>query len=186
MKSHKKDSFLLQDISIIVISVLVAIILLKTRVLSEILGVAVGSEIIGSFVAGFFFTSIFTTAPAIVALGEIAQNSSTLMTAFFGSIGAVFGDILIFKFVKDRLSEHLVILLSHDTMGKRMRALFKLRYFRWLTFLMGGIVIASPLPDELGAGLLGFSKMKMKLFVLISFVFNFLGILVIGSLARAI
>ena len=61
--------------------------------------------------------------------------------------------------------------------------LFKLRSFRWLTFFAGGFIIASPLPDELGIALLGFSKLKTSLFVPLSFTFNFLGICLIGIAA---
>ena len=61
----------------------------------------------------------------------------------------------------------------------------KLKFFRWLTFLVGGLIIASPLPDELGISILGFSKMKVSWFIAISLVFNFIGILLIGVVARA-
>ena len=71
-------------------------------------------------------------------------------------------------------------------MVKRLRALFKMKFFRWFTFFLGGIIIASPLPDELGIGLLGFSKMKVSWFVPVSFVFNFIGICLIGLVARAV
>ena len=67
-----------------------------------------------------------------------------------------------------------------------MKALFKFKFFRWLTWLIGGLIIASPLPDELGISLLGFSKAKTSLFIVLSFVFNFLGILFIGWVARAL
>ncbi len=185
MATHKlKNNFILQDIGIITLSILVAVLLIKTHVLSGILGATQNMDIIGSFVAGMFFTSIFTTAPAIVALASVSHNASILNVAFFGALGSVFGDVIIFKFIRDRLSEHLIVLIEHDSMWKRMKALFKFRYFRWLTFLMGGLILASPLPDELGISLLGFSKMKIKSFIFVSFVFNFLGILAICILAQ--
>src|SRR3989338_6991323 len=164
MDDHKKN-FLLQDFVIIVISVLVAVTLIKTEVLVRLLISTKELEILGSFIAGMFFTSIFTTAPAIVALGEIANANSVLITALFGGVGALVGDLIIFKFIKDRLSEHLLELIKHQSGGKRLRVLFKLKYFRWLTFLAGGFIIASPLPDELGISLLGFSKMRTSLFM---------------------
>ena len=174
----------MQDISIIAFSIVIALVITKTHLLSGLLVVTLGLRYFGSFIAGIFFTSIFTTAPAIVTLGEIAKTNSLLLTAFFGAFGAVIGDVIIFRFIRDRLSEHLLELVEHKGSWKRTKALFKLRYFRWITFLFGGLIIASPLPDELGIGLLGFSKMKIKNFIPLSFFFNFLGIILIGLIAR--
>lgn len=186
MKYQTKISGLLKDAAIIALSILIAIILLKTDVLVEILTSSQQLERLGSFIAGLFFTSVFTTAPAMVTLGEIAQVNSVASTALFGALGAVTGDLIIFLFVRDRVSRHVLELLKHTGVGRRTKALFKLKFFRWLTFLIGGLIIASPLPDELGISLLGFSKMRVPLFVLLSFSFNFLGIFVIGTIARSV
>jgi len=184
--SPRLQSFLLQDIAIIALSIMLAVVLVKTKVLSDLLLSTNQMKILGSFVAGMFFTSFFTTAPAIAALGEIAQSGSIVMTALVGAVGAVVGDLIIFHFIKDRLSEHFLELVSHNSIWNRTRFLFKYRYFKWFTFLLGGFLIASPLPDELGIGLLGFSKMKSKYFIPVSFIFNFIGIIIIGLVANNI
>jgi hypothetical protein len=186
MSRTNTKNFLMQDVAIVAFSIIIALVMTKTNLLSGLLASTESLKYLGSFVAGIFFTSIFTTAPAIVTLGEIAQSNSLFFTAIFGALGAVIGDVIIFRFIRDRLSEHLLELVKHDTASKRVKALLKLRYFRWFTFFAGGLIIASPLPDEIGIGLLGFSKMKIKTFVPISFIFNFLGILIIGLLARTI
>ena len=62
--------------------------------------------------------------------------------------------------------------------------MFRFKHFRWLTLLAGALLIASPLPDELGIALLGFSKVSTRYFAILSFVFNFLGILGIGFTAH--
>jgi hypothetical protein len=188
MKKVRKggSSGAMQDLGIVALSVAVAVLLIKTNALGNILASTQGIKFLGSFVAGLFFTSIFTTAPAIVALGEISQGYSLLLTALAGAMGAVAGDLLIFRFVRDRFSGHLLELLRVRGGGRRVRHLFKSKSFRWLTFLIGGLIIASPLPDELGISLLGFSKMKTSVFVTLSFVFNFIGILLVGLAARAL
>lgn len=186
MASISKKRFLQQDVAIVVISILIALILLKTKALSGILVSTAEMKLFGSFVAGMFFTSVFTTAPAIVTLGEIARENSLFTTALFGAFGAVIGDLIIFRFIRDRLGEHLLELVKHDSTWMRLRHLFRLKYFRWFTFLAGGLIITSPLPDELGIGLLGFSKMRTSRFIPLSFVFNFIGILIIGIVARSI
>jgi hypothetical protein len=183
---NSKNNFLLQDIVIIVLSVFVAVILIKTEALAKILTSTKELELIGSFVAGIFFTSVFTVAPAAVTLGEIAQANSIILTAVFGAMGAIVGDLIIFRFVRDRFSKHLIELIKHRGAGKRIKALFKLRFFRWLTFFIGGLIIASPLPDELGISLLGFSKMKTLWFIPLSFTFNFIGIFLIGLVVKTL
>ena len=182
---HKRSNgFLLEDIAIIFLSIVLAVILVKTDALTKILTSSEELEIIGSFIAGFFFTSVLTTAPAIVTLGEIAQVNSVVSTAFFGAIGAMLGDLVIFRFIKDRLSDHLAEIVRHEGGGKRLKALFRIKLFRWLTFLAGGLILASPLPDELGISLLGLAHMKTSWFMPLSFAFNFIGILAIGLIAR--
>lgn len=177
---------LLQDLGFVAISIVIAIVLVKTDVLVGVLTSTRELEYFGSFLAGLFFTSVFTTAPAIVTLGEIAQMNGVWATALFGAMGAVVGDLVIFRFIKDRLSEHVAQLRGARSPKVCVRMCFDLRMFRWITFLVGGLVIASPLPDELGVSMLGMSKMRMAVFIPVSFVFNFLGILAIGLIATAL
>ncbi len=172
--------------AIIVLSIFIAVILVKTKFLIGILTSTKELKLLGSFIAGMFFTSVFTTAPAIATLGEIARTNSAVLVAIFGAMGAVIGDLIIFRFIRDKLSEHLLELAKHQGAGKKFKVLLKLKYFRWLTFLMGGLIIASPFPDELGIGLLGFSKMRTRWFILLSFAFNFIGILLIGLVAKTL
>lgn len=70
--------------------------------------------------------------------------------------------------------------------GKRLKAIMKVRYLRWFAFFIGGLIIASPFPDELGIALMGFSKMRILPFMIMSFIFNSLGILVIGLVAKSL
>lgn len=182
----KSGIFLLHDIAIVALSILIAVVLVRTNIISDLILSTEKLKIFGSFFAGMFFTSIFTTAPAIATLGSIAQNNSIVLTAFFGALGAVLGDLVIFSFIKDRLTDHFYELIGHNNVIKRTRALFKLKYFRWVTFFFGGLLIASPLPDELGIGLLGFSKMKTSYFIPLTFFFNFIGILIIGIIANTL
>lgn len=180
----RAKGFLLHEVLIIAVSVFAAVVLVKTEALATILTSTLGLEFLGSFIAGLFFTSIFTTAPAIVTLGEMARINSIVPIALFGALGAVVGDLIIFRFIRDKFSEHILELVSHRGAWKRMGALFRLKLFRWASLFVGGLIIASPLPDELGISLLGFSKIKTSWFIPLSFFFNFIGIVLIGIVAR--
>ncbi|MDO8590370.1 MAG: hypothetical protein Q7R65_00125 [bacterium] len=186
MSARPVKNFLLQDGVIIFASILAAAILVKTELLTKILISTEELELLGSFVAGMFFTSVFTTPMAIVTLGKIASVHGVISTAILGASGAVIGDLIIFRFIRDRLGEHLLELMRHQGTGKKFKVLLKLRYFRWFTFMVGGLIIASPLPDELGVSLMGFSKMRLLWFIPLSFLFNFIGIVLIGIVARTL
>ncbi|MES3004740.1 MAG: hypothetical protein V4690_01350 [Patescibacteria group bacterium] len=184
--SRKSNNFFIHDILLIGLSVVVSIVLVKSGVIAQVLTFTKDMQLFGSFFAGMFFTSVFTTAPAIVTLGEIAQQQSVILTAVVGAAGSVVGDLIIFRFIRDRLSNHLEEVLKHQKPGKRIKMLFKLKIFRWLTFLLGGFILASPFPDEIAVSIFGFLHVKTKWFIPISFVFNFIGILLIGLIANAL
>lgn len=177
---------LLQDAAFIAVSIVAAWLLAKSSFFEVILASTKEFELVGSFVAGLFFTSVFTTAPAIVVLGEISQVNGILPTAILGALGAVVGDLIIFRFIKDSLGEHLALLRSAPSPKVCVGRCLNLRMFRWLTFLVGGLIIASPLPDELGVSMLGMSRMRFALFIPLSLVFNFFGILAIGLVASSL
>ena len=183
-KRRRNGNHILVDVWLIAASVLVALVLARTHVLTQLLTSTKELELLGTLVAGMFFTSIFTTAPAIATLGEIALTQSVYLTAFVGAVGSVLGDLLIFRFMRDRISADVYELLREERLLGRMRKIFKFKHFRWFTLLAGVLLIASPLPDELGIALLGFSRVNARYFVMLSFVFNFLGILGIGFTAR--
>ncbi|OGE74382.1 MAG: hypothetical protein A3C49_02875 [Candidatus Doudnabacteria bacterium RIFCSPHIGHO2_02_FULL_42_25] len=170
---------LLIDFGFILLSIIIAIWLGESAEFERFLSALKNFEIIGSFVAGLFFTSIFTTAPAIVILSEIAQDSSPILVAVVGSFGALLGDLLMFKLLRDRLAKDFYALF-HIDMNQRY---FRIPRFRWLAYAIAGIIIASPFPDELGIAILGFSNSKTNLVIPISLIFNFIGILIVASIA---
>lgn len=176
----------LKDFGVIALSLVCAILLVETGLVERLLTTTQGLRILGSFFGGLFFTSVFTTAPAIVALGEIAQSGSIVMTAAVGALGSVLGDMLIFAFVRDRLSEHLMEHLKASEGWARFMILVRTRAFRLASLFIGGMIIASPFPDELGISLMGFSKLRTLWFLPLSYAFNFVGILLIGLAAKAL
>lgn len=176
---------LIKDAAIVALSILIAIILVKTGVVADLLASSKKLELFGSFIAGVFFTSIFTTAPATVVLAQIAQINSVFLVALLGGFGAMIGDLIIFRFVRDRLSGDILQLLKRSKL-ERLKFISHSRIFRWTIMFLGALIIASPFPDELGLIMLGFSKMRTLFFMLLSFLFNSAGILIIGLIARAV
>ena len=176
---------IVKDLTVIVGSIVLAIIIVQLDLIEKLLSISENIRIVGSFVGGLFFTSIFTTVPAIVFLGEISQLEPLYIVASVGAVGAVLGDFLIFYLFRNHVADDL------DALIKRLKSnplmfLLKNGSFRWFSILVGAFIIASPLPDELGIAMMGISKLKLNIFIPVSFTFNFIGILLIGLIAKAL
>lgn len=176
---------LVRDLGALVLSIFVAITLAETGALESLITSTQELRFIGSFIAGILFVSVFTAAPATVALGEIAQSNSAVMVAIIGGLGALVGDLIIFRFVRDRVSEDFSYLVKISK-SERLVSVFKLKLFRWMVPFVGALIVASPLPDEIGVAMMGLSKIKTSMFILLSFLLNAAGILVIGLIAQSL
>ena len=173
------------NVSVIAASVFLAILFAGSGALEQFITQTQQVRLIGSLVAGFFFSSVFTVAPAIVALGEIAQHGSLMTTALVGGFGAMMADMLIFRFLKANFGSDIAFSARHAKSARFMH-LMRSSGFHWALILLGGLIIASPFPDELGLALMGITRVRLSLLMPLSFTFNTLGILAIGLVARGI
>ncbi len=176
---------LIRDLAIVILSIFIAIILAKTGALESLITSTQEMRFIGSFVAGILFVSVFTAAPATVALGEIAQSNSVITLAIIGGLGALVGDLIIFRFVRDRIYQDFSYLVKMSK-SERLVSIFKLKLFKWIIPFVGALIVASPLPDEVGLAMLGLSRMKTSVFIPLSFVLNSIGILIVGLIAKSL
>lgn len=179
----EQRTHLLIDALIIIISIILTILAVDLRWLEYFSNIT--NIWLSSFMSGIFFTSVFTTIPATASLVTLSQHHSVWIVSLSGGLGALIGDLFIFNFIKNRLSQDIDYLMNFNYKRRqRLMVIFKKRLFYWLWPLLGALIIASPLPDELGLILLGLSKVKRWLFALLSFILNFLGILCIGSITN--
>ncbi len=169
----------------LVLSIVVLVLVLQSAQVRDWLDGLYQYGYIGAFVAGIFFVSTFTVAPAGVVLFSLGAHLHPILLAFTAGIGAVVGDYLILRFFKDKVYEEVRPLFARFR-GSYIEGIFKTPYFAWLIPVIGAAVIASPLPDEIGVGLLGSSKLPTWQFVVLTFTLNTLGILIIVSASRAI
>lgn len=166
-----------KDICIVIISILASILMIRVGFVDWIL-VVFESPLMASFVAGIFFTSLLTISPASIVLAELGTRGAPLEIAFFGALGALIGDMLLFYFVKDRISADIAALLKNKIEHYHLDQMHS-RYARWVLPIIGAFIIASPLPDELGIMLMGAAKMKTRYLIPVSFVMNFIGVLLV-------
>lgn len=140
---------------------------------------------LGAFLAGMFFVSTFTVAPAGLVLYRLAENLHPVEVALLAGLGAMVGDYIIFRFMKDRVFEELAPLFR-QLHTPYVRTLFRSPYFAWLLPLIGALVIASPVPDEVGVSMLGLSKIRPWQFFAVTFTLNALGIFLVVTAAHLV
>jgi hypothetical protein len=169
---------------VVLASVIFAIWLAASDLIPQIVSETIELGFIASFALGFFFTSMLTTVPAIVAIAESSAYMPAWELALVGGLGAVCGDLLIFRFVRSRLAEHVMKACTHPAILHVGRVI-NTSPFWWIVPILGAIVIASPFPDELGIFMMGISHLRLVQFVPIVFVANAAGIFLIALAAQA-
>jgi len=174
-----------KDFLIIGLSFLAAYAFVRFGAINHFLTATQEFKILGSFVAGMFFTSAFTIAPASVALAGLALSGPLFLVAFWGALGALFGDLILFFLIRDVFADDLMKIFRRFW-HRHFFSSFHLGFLKWLAPFFGALIIASPLPDELGLALMGLSKTKLIVLIPISFIFNFIGILGLVFIAKVL
>jgi len=144
---------------------------------------------ISTFIAGILFVSTFTVATGAVMLLILAESFSPIEICVIAGLGAVVGDFVIFRFIKDDLAREVLDIYNHIDGDHHIQKIFHSKYFSqkifhskyfsWTLPVIGAIIIATPFPDEIGVSLMGISKMKTYQFLLISFILNTIGIFLV-------
>lgn len=175
-----------QNLTFLLISIIVAFFVSRYEPLHSFLLSLGDFGYIGAFVAGILFVSTFTIATGAIILLVLAEQLSPIEIGIVAGVGAVFGDFVIFRFVKDSLAKEVQSIYDHIDGKHHIRRVFHSKYFSWSVPVIGAIIIASPFPDEIGVSLMGISKMKTYKFLLISFILNAIGIFLIVSASKIV
>lgn len=169
----------------VLLGIFVAILLAQNETFKNWLLHLGSLEYIGALFAGMLFVSSFTVPTSFVVIGIMAENINPMALSLIGGVGAVIGDYLIFKLVRDHLTDELSALFGKEETS-HVKALLHSKYIAWTLPIIGTFIIASPLPDEMGVSLLGISKISEAKFILLSYLSNAVGILMIASVAKVL
>lgn len=182
MKNHRgRNKWKYKNLTVVFLSIVLAVILSQIEVFHSLLLHLGSFGYIGAFIAGMFFVSTFTVATSALTLLILTETLSPLEIGLIAGLGAVVGDMLIFRLIKDDLSNEIEDIYNHMDRNKHLKRLFHSKYFNWMLPVLGSIIIASPLPDELGVSLMGISKINTGKFVFLSYVLNSIGIFLVVS-----
>ena len=170
-----------KNLTYLSVSIVIGIILLKNPTFREMLFHMGNLGYIGAFAAGLMSVSTFTVSIAAILLMLLAETLHPLEIGIIAGIGSVLGDLTIFHFIRNRgLSSEIRHIFQYFA-GDKLHHIVHTKYFSWTLPVLGALIIASPLPDELGVSLMGISKMKTLQFTLLSFTLNTIGIILFVS-----
>ena len=179
MTSRKEKTYWIYHNTVVLLaSIIFALALIQTNTFKSFFNTFAGFRYVGAFIVGFFFPSSFTVVPATAMLVLLSQTLNFALVSLIAAAGATFGDYFIFRFIKDGLADDMQHLFRGERGARLLRVLHS-KYFGVLTPVPGMLIMASPLPDELGISLLGLSRVRIKNFVVLSFLLNFVGLLVL-------
>jgi len=158
-----------------VIAILIAYFIFKNNLIFNFISGLENLSYLGIFINGILIAFGFT-APIAIALFLVFQPQNIFIAALIGGLGALTGDLFIFKFVKisfqdefNRLKNTKTLKLFSNVIDRNLNK--KIKFY--LLFLFAGFLIASPLPDEAGVTLLaGLTKIKSYVLAITSFILH--------------
>jgi len=170
-----------KNLTYLFISILVAILLLQNQLFRNLLTYLGNYGYFGAFIGGMLFVSTFSVSIGTALLSILASKLNPIEIGIIAGLGAVIGDLTIFQFVRGKGLINEIKHFFNYFGGDKISHLIHTKYFSWSLPVIGALIIASPLPDELGVGLMGISKLKTYQFIILSYVLNSIGIILVIS-----
>jgi hypothetical protein len=167
------------------ISVISAIFILSSPAVVSLLSKAGEWGYFGAFVTGAFYTYSISSPPAAATFFVISHGLNPFIAAALGGLGAMFGDLIIFKFIKTEILPE-ARLLAKDLKIPRIKSHKLIHLIHKIAPFIAGFIIASPLPDEIGAAMFGAIEYNTRKFMIISWICNTSGLLVIALLGTVL
>lgn len=176
---------LLRDFAIIGLSIAVAIYIQTSTTADILVGYFSSLYFVpAAFLMGFLFSLTFTAAistSVFILLAETTHNP--VLIALLGGMGSVAANGIIYKFFKEEIIDDIRFI--EPKYAKRIaHKIFHSKLFVGLVPYIAALLLASPLPDEIGIMMLAGSNFKYTKFFLISFGLHTIGILIIVLLGK--
>jgi hypothetical protein len=163
--------------TIAILGITIFVILLDGAVLNGLFQFIERLDYLGGLIAGLLLASFFTAAPAIVLVVHLAQNNlDPLILAVLIGLGSALADLFLILFFEERIYHELVPVfrrLRFKWAGRKRPR--RRRKMSAPLLLLGSFIIMTPLPDEVGIGLLGISRFPQIFIFIICLALNTLG-----------
>ena len=178
---------LLKHFLVILTSVAIAIYI-QTSFVADVL-VSYFSSIFfipAAFLVGFLFSITFTAAistSVFILLAETTHNP--FLIALIGGFGSLAANSIVYKFFKEEIIDDIQFI--EKRYARRIaHKIIHSKTVIGLTPYVAALLLASPLPDELGILMLAGANFKYTRFFLYSFAFHTIGILIIILVGSAL
>jgi hypothetical protein len=177
-----------QNTVMLLLSVVFTYYLIKTGLVNVGVDFLGNFGYVSAFILGFLFSFGFTVTPASATLFFLAKHLNPLGMAIIAAIGAGISNLLIYIYVKNNLldevryilSEELKLEISKFEITLTQNVLKK----KWLKFFVpaiAGLLTAAPIPTEFMTAILwGVIRYNTWTVFIYSFIFSFIGILLLG------
>lgn len=177
-----------QNTVLLLISFIFTYYLIKTGLVNDVVEFLGNFGYVSAFVLGFLFSLGFTTTPASATLFFLAKHINPVGMAFVGAIGAAVSNLMIYMFVKHQLLDEIRYILGEEFRLEFSKfeitltqSLMRNRGMRIFVPALAGILTAMPVPTELIAAILwNIVRYKPQMVLIYSFIFSFIGILLLG------
>lgn len=107
------------------------------------------------------------------------------LAALLAGFGAMIGELIIFRFIRHQFSDEIEKLSNEKIISQINSKISSVK--RYFLPALAVFIISSPLPSEIGISILAASRtIPTKVFTVISYVLNTIGILAILIIGRVI
>lgn len=177
-----------QNTVILVLSGLFTYYLIRTGLVSDAVGLLGNFGYPSAFVLGFLFSFGFTTTPASATLFFLAKHINPIAMAAIGAMGAALSNLTIYMFVKYQLLDEIRYIMNEDLKLEFSKfeiiltqSVMRKKWMKVFVPALAGVLTAMPVPTELIAAVLwNIVRYKPQLVLIYSFIFSFIGILLLG------
>jgi hypothetical protein len=173
-------------LSVFVISVILVYFLFSGLAYKPLHDALVFMGYFGTFLAGLLYPYALTSAAGTGILLILAKEQNLLLAGVVAGIGALISDIIIFFFVTHGFGDE-VEKLSKETVVRAVNRWIPSSVRVYLLVTFASILIASPLPTEIGIMLMtSIKNISIKKFVIIVYILHASAIFIILLIGRTI
>jgi hypothetical protein len=174
-KARKIFSFKYPKLFLLVLLIIVAYLLFSRPFIVGFMESFNDLGAIGVFISGIL-TALGFTAPFGVGLLINLNPEGVVVSALIAGIGATAADLFIFKTIKLSFMDEFMQLKRTKVIREIRKIASTNKYIlirHYLLYIFAGIVIATPLPDELGVSMLaGLTTIKPLTLTITSFILH--------------
>lgn len=183
-RKKKLFKFKYPKLALLVISIIFSYYFFSKPEISGYINYLGGLSYLGVFIAGVLLSFGFT-APLALGFFIVLNPQNLWLSVILGSLGSTLADLIIFKTIKfsfmDEFNE-LQKTAAIKRINKLVRSNKNILIKHYLLYIFAGIIIATPLPDEIGVSMIaGLTTIKSWKLASISFILHALFLLMILS-----